>query len=112
MCTATFVEDNGILWLQLAKSGNPPAWQSGAIYNLGDIIVPSNPTQAQANMMFQCVGFLVPSGSTQPVWPSSPSAGAVFATDTTEYVARDTNANPVQLAANEYYVIDRTITVS
>ncbi len=110
--TCTFIEDQNILWLQLTKIGSPPAWESGKIYNVGDLVVPRNPTVEQADMMFQCVGFLAKTPSSAPAWPSGPTEGETLISGNVEYVAQAADKPPAALAANQYYLINRNITVS
>lgn len=109
--TCVIIEDNGILWLQREKVGTPAAWEPGRIYNVGDLVVPRAPTEAQANMMFQCIGFQAVTGPTAPAFPSDPDVGEALVHDNVEYIAQPTSEPPLQLADNQYYLIDRTITV-
>lgn len=98
-----FIFDRNILWLQLEKSGSPPAWEANKNYKLGDIVVPTNPTPEQENMMFQCVGFVGSSNSTQPSFPIV--EGQIVIDNEIIWKAKLQNSDPEELAKDEYYII-------
>jgi hypothetical protein len=106
----TYVEDGDILWLAINKVGNPPVWQQGTIYNIGDVVVPVNPDSGQTNLAFQCVGFLGKSAAVQPVFPTV--GGNTIVDGGVIWKAVDPIANPDKLAYNEYYVIEQSVTIN
>lgn len=110
--SGVFIEDNGILWLQRELVGTPPAWEPGKNYAIGDCVVPRNPTPSQASLMFQVVGFLVKTPSVAPTWPTTPDIGDTLISGDIEYVAQSPTEPPAAIAENQYYLFDRTITVT
>lgn len=110
MSQANLVEDGEILWLAVAKVGNPPAWAPDTNYDLGDTVVPIAPQAGQENLAFQCVGFLGKSNSSQPVFPST--VGNVVIDGQIEWKTTDPTADPLALEYDQYYLIGRTVSVS
>lgn len=106
-----FVTDNQILWLAVTLVGSPPTWQPGVNYNLGDVVVPISPQPSQANLMFQCVGFLGQSGGSAPSFPSA-AGDTVIDNEEIEWLAVDPTQPPPSLPYNEYYLIQPTLTVN
>ena len=110
MAQPNLIEDGEILWLAITKVGNPPVWQPGANYNMGDIIVPTTPDANQLNLAFQCVGFLKKSSSSEPVFPVT--ANAVIISNQIEWLTVDPATNPAVLDYNQYYLISQEVVVT
>lgn len=104
-----FVKDNRILWLQVPKEGTPPVWAPGVNYKLGDTVVPTNPPDDLKDFMFQCVGFVGKSGTTQPTWPQA--VGTEVIDGNIVWITRDPLTSPPKLGKDEFYLIDQKVTV-
>lgn len=104
-----FVTDNQILWLRLPREGSPPKWQPNKRYKVGDVIIPVTEDSDLDQFMFQCVGFLQKSGSSEPSF--NPLPGATTEDGSMVWVARDrTQARP-KLNYREYQLIDETVNI-
>ena len=104
-----FVMDKRIIWLRLTREGSPNKWQPNKRYKVGDVVIPVEANPDLDQFMFQCVGFLKPSGSTEPAF--NPLPGSTTIDDDMVWVARDrTQARP-KLGYKEYQLIDETVTI-
>lgn len=104
-----FVTDGEILWLRLLREGSPDAWESGTNYKIGDLVIPSVSDPNTDPFMFQCVGFLRLSGSSEPSFNLLPGEKTVDGD--VEWTARDKNSARPKLQFNEYFLIEESVTV-
>ena len=105
----SFIDDNQILWLMVAKEGTPPAWSSNTEYSIGDVVVPSSIQTGQENIAFQMVAFIGQSGSSEPTWPTA--FGSTVIDNGVVWVARNPLNSPESPNAEEYYLINETVTL-
>jgi hypothetical protein len=110
MANPLFVKDHRVLWLQVPKVGTPAAWEAGKNYKIGDTVVPTAPPAELADKMFQCVGFLGKSGTSEPVFPNV--LGNTVIDNNIIWKARDPELSPEALDKNEYCLIDEVIVVT
>jgi hypothetical protein len=104
------VEDGQILWLGVKLNGTPDVWEPSTTYKVGDFVSPSSPVEdveTEELMMFQCVGFVGRSGTTEPVWPIT--EGDTVLDNNIEWAARDPQKDPQKLNWNEYFDIIQTV---
>lgn len=106
----TVIRDKEILWIPVQLSGNPPKWSPNTKYELGDSVVPQVPTVDQANLMFQCVGFVGNSGAVAPTF--NPIIGHSVDDNECEWTTVDPEQNPPELPYDQYYLITPTVNVS
>jgi hypothetical protein len=106
----TFVDDNQILWLMVAKEGTPPAWSSNTEYEIGDSVIPTSIQTGQEEIMFQFVAFIGKSGDSEPTFPSS--FGDEVLDNEVVWIARNTSDGPESPRENEYYLINETVVLS
>ena len=105
-----FVSDANLLWLKVPKIGTPPAWIPGYDYQLGDVVIPRFPVLGQEEIMFQVVGFIGSTGTTEPPFPSS--SGGTVEDSGVIWTAISKDGNPPQLPPSEYFVITESVTAS
>lgn len=104
-----FVTDYQVLWLKTTKVGTPDAWEPGKNYKIGDTVVPTVIEAGQEDIMFQCVGFLGQTDSSEPTFDILP--GATTQDGNVEWTAREKDKPIPGLEFNEYYLIDEDVTV-
>jgi hypothetical protein len=110
---ATFVIDKDILWLEVPKKGTPTEWVPGAIYNIGDTVIPRTgfPVPPEkVDVMFQAAGFVGKSAGSAPTFPLVLNNKVVDGN--VEWITRDPDVSPFQISVGEYYLIKKNITVS
>ena len=104
------IKDGSIIWLKIDKIGTPDTWEAGKNYVLGDVIIPSSPSEDLAEYAFQVIGFLGKTGATSPSF--SDSVDSTTIDGSIEWIAIDKTKNPPQLDVNEFYVISKETTVN
>jgi len=108
--TGTFVYDNNIVFRAIPLAGTPLAWQADHVYEGGEVVVPTNPiTSDNVGIMWQVFGFVRPSGSTEPTWPS------VLGTNVTDgsivWTTKDPKEITTTLDKSQYTVISKQTTI-
>lgn len=110
MASGKFIKDGSVLWLQVPKVGTPPVWAPGTNYHIGDTVVPTAPVSGLENSMFQCVGFLGKSASSQPTFPTGLAQTVVDGNIL--WTARSPQGAPPKYEKHQFVVIDEQVTVS
>jgi hypothetical protein len=103
----SFLNDNQVLWLMVAKEGTPDAWAADTEYNVGDIVVPTNIQTGQEDIAFQMVSFIGTSGSTEPTFPTT--LDDVVVDNGVIWAARSESASPNPPVENEYFLINENV---
>jgi hypothetical protein len=100
------VVDSEIVWRCIDLVGTPDLWAPSTSYALGDVVYPtSGGTKA-----YQVVKYRSISGSVSPTWDYT----AGFTTDDgkIKWVAREVTKNTIEVNWNEYFLIDKSVTVT
>jgi hypothetical protein len=103
----SFTNDNQLIWLMVELEGTPVAWQDDTVYNVGDVVIPTNVQAGQENIMFQVVAVTGQSDSSEPTFPTN--AGETVIDKDIKWLTRLNTENPPAISENEYYLIDETI---
>lgn len=105
----SFTDDNQILWLMIEKVGTPNAWQQDTVYEIGDVVIPSNVQSGQENIAFQAVAYIGKTSNSQPSFPTS--LGNSVIDGGVVWVARGKEAAPISPNLTEYYLINQTVSL-
>jgi hypothetical protein len=81
--------------------------QDDTVYNVGDVVIPTNVQAGQENIMFQVVAVTGQSDSSEPTFPTN--AGETVIDKDIKWLTRLNTENPPAISENEYYLIDETI---
>jgi hypothetical protein len=105
------VRDNKILWRAIELVGSPTAWQATTQYNIGDIVIATDPSASDCvGLMFQAVSILGRTAGSQPTWPITVNDEVIDGTILWE--CRKEDVSPKKLRNDRYYKIQRTISIT
>jgi len=105
------VRDNKIMWRAIELVGSPTAWQASTAYEVGDIVVATDPSASDCvGLMFQAVSILGRSAGSQPSWPTTVNNEVIDGTILWE--CRKEDVSPKKLRNDRYYKIQRTISIT
>jgi len=100
------VVDGELVWRCVDLVGTPPNWQAATSYALGDVVIPSS----GGTKAYQVVKYRSQSGLVAPTWNFT----AGFTTDDgkIKWAAREVTKNTIEVNWNEYFLIDKSVTVT
>lgn len=105
------VGDSRLIWRALELIGTPSSWAGNSHYEIGDIVMASNPiTSDTVGMMFQMVAVTGKTSGTQPNWPNTIDQTVVDGS--IRWECRKPDIGPKTLSKDRFYKIQRTITLS
>jgi hypothetical protein len=108
MAKRVLIEDGSIVWLMVAREGNPDLWKSGTHYNLGDLVIPDTDSNAFDDYMFQAMAYQGRSGDTEPTFDTQ--LGGETIDNEIKWVTRDSNLSKESLPKNQYFLITEEVT--
>ena len=106
------VYDGQVIWQAVPFNGTPDVWEPGKNYRIGDFTAPTTvveDVETEEQLMFQAVGFLAKSDTSQPNF--STILGSSVVDGTALWAARDSAASLPTLSFKEYYDIIPNITL-
>lgn len=104
------VLDARLIWRAIELVGTPNAWSPTTNYQIGDLVVATNPSSSDTvGLMFQLIGIVGVSSGVEPAWPIV--IDDFIIDGTIRWQARLDNVSPRKLAQDRYLKIERTITL-
>lgn len=105
------VSDARLVWRTLELTGTPAAWSANTHYELGAIVISTNPTtQDTAGLMYQLVAVTGRTAGAEPTWPTL--AEQTVVDGTIRWEARSATKSPKTLQKDRFYKIQRTIVLT
>jgi len=100
------VVDNEVIWRAVNLVGSPAAWAPDATYRIGDVVLPT----AGGTMGLQVVKYQSHSDAVEPTWDFTPG----YTTDDgkIKWVAREATENVIRINWNEYFLVDKNVTIT
>ena len=102
------IYDNDLMWITLERKDQNFGWSPSVTYKIGDVVISVNDVVSNTeNLMFQVVGYLGTTGSTQPTWTTV--LGGTYKDGGVLWETRSKVSSPAALPYNQYYIITKII---